>query len=446
MINPSQFSNIKTIIVKLTSRCNIQCSYCYEQTTHGKGPHVYMRSETFKTMADFLLANSSQPKLEFIFHGGEPTLLPVSWFDESLNYLSECAKKFQKRIVVSMQTNFIKMSNEMLNCIKRHKIHLGISLDNPAFLVESMRPFAQKVIDNYFKAKNQGIHCGILMAINPSNYSFFQEICEWLYNDMQVKDFKANVVCSVGKGIDLIPMTAEEIFIAQKTMIDYMLKTEAKQLIESNLAWEMIDFVECHIEKMKIPDSLCHSKICSAGREVIGITPEGNITPCGRFAWNEKEYFLGNFCQNDVASQKRFSEQLTCFMSIAPENWLRCDSCEARAICSYGCRAFIARSKARVNIECIPTQMKFHYFKSLQSAVVSVYPQLKHWQNHILSLRHMEKEAFCKLNVESQNKLRNILSCIDIVEEELINNSRIISKEEAIQVFKCLQNYLLNSD
>ena len=242
MIN--SFRNLHCAIVKLTSRCNINCEYCYENITFGRGPHSFMSTDTFKDIVDKMLDSTQCEEFLLILHGGEPSLVSTKWFDECLSYAKNKAESLSKQITFFVQTNLVNISDESLNCFGRHNVQVGVSLDNPDYVSSSMRPLAGKVVKNFFRARDSGLNCSVLLTINSSNIDLFEDICSWLYEDLGLKSFKANVAYSVGNGLGLNPLLPEEIFRAKKSIVDYMLRTKGLALIEHNLTTDIINYVK----------------------------------------------------------------------------------------------------------------------------------------------------------------------------------------------------------
>jgi uncharacterized protein len=76
-----------SLVLKITERCNLNCSYCYyfnglDQSYKDK-PAV-MSKNTLAKVIDFLLQGIKElevDSLSIILHGGEPLLIPKLYFD-----------------------------------------------------------------------------------------------------------------------------------------------------------------------------------------------------------------------------------------------------------------------------------------------------------------------------------------------------------------------------
>ena len=401
----SKFKNVSTAIVKLTNSCNIRCDYCYENIV-SKGSN--MTSSVFQDLTEKMLVFSKRKQIQFILHGGEPTLLPVEWFEKNFNYVHKLAKHHGKKVQLSIQTNLINIPDEKLKLFKKYNLSIGGSIDNPDDLPETMRPLSRKALTTFLRAQELGIDIGILGNINYSNYQTMTRFCEWLYKTLKRNDVKINIAYPVGMGINILVPKAKSIFRAQKDLIDFMIKTKGK-FIEHNIAEEICRYFESFLGKEKRKKSICDNKRCGAGSTVIGVTTNGNILPCGRFRWDDQSNLLSTLKQTD---EQEFFEKLDKFHNLEPQNWEHCDTCDAKSICGYGCQAFIIRSKAKKNIECEPTKLKFKYFQEKEDEILPVYKAIlkRRKKRYISPLER--KINYLKKLLPEENRKEILLSII----------------------------------
>lgn len=366
-----RFVNISALIVKVTNKCNIDCEYCYENVARtGKD----MPLNVYKNLVLKALSSSINPELTIIFHGGEPTTVSIEWYKEVVDYTKELAILFKKKVSFSIQSNFVGLSSSKLSILKELNIRLSASIDGPPEYAGAMRKKAEVAISNYRKAKEIGLHVGILLTINQHNFSHFDKIITWLNDDLKIKRFKANVVYSVGNGSHLSDMRAEQVYLAQKSIIDSIIATKGEKAIEQNI-WEELNSFFNSDNGADRSNSLCHTKSCGAGKRVLGVNINGDLLPCGRFDWNDSSHFLGNI------SEQKFSDvfytKTSSFHEQIPENWYDCTTCSVKRICSFSCQAFIIRSKSKANVECLPTKMRYKYYMERKEELAMVFENIK---------------------------------------------------------------------
>lgn len=125
---------LRQIILKIHSRCNLACSYCYAtrdgQPRHSALPAV-MSSATIDAVARRAAEHAERfrlPSLHVLLHGGEPLLAGPS-------KIGWCVQRFRDvvgdRAVVhfSVQTNGVRLTDTFLDMFRDLAVSVGVSLD-----------------------------------------------------------------------------------------------------------------------------------------------------------------------------------------------------------------------------------------------------------------------------------------------------------------------------
>src|SRR5438477_12655563 len=89
-------------VVKVSKFCNLRCAYCYEhRELHVKDR---MSFDTLRRLfagidafGDYLIAQGIPPKFSFVWHGGEPLLLPPETYREMTALQHENIRKYPFR-------------------------------------------------------------------------------------------------------------------------------------------------------------------------------------------------------------------------------------------------------------------------------------------------------------------------------------------------------------
>lgn len=123
---------IYTYVMKVASRCNIDCDYCFmfhaaDQSWKTK-PKI-IAAETVQKAAERIDAHAAEWGLEEVliaFHGGEPLLIGKSRlieFSEILRNSIRC------RVELGIQTNGMLVDEEWVALFERFGFNVGVSLD-----------------------------------------------------------------------------------------------------------------------------------------------------------------------------------------------------------------------------------------------------------------------------------------------------------------------------
>ncbi len=113
------------IVLKATRLCNLRCTYCH---SWAEGPNQTILFSTLIHIVRQILAIPNVNRFEFVWHGGEVTLLKPAFF-KKLIWLQEQFKRPEQYITNTMQSNIVNISDEWLIFIKGIGMNVGISLD-----------------------------------------------------------------------------------------------------------------------------------------------------------------------------------------------------------------------------------------------------------------------------------------------------------------------------
>ena len=116
------------------SRCNLACQYCY-----------YLDKERHEEMTDALLdmfvrqylEAQTQPEVLFTWHGGEPLLRPVSFYQRALQLQQRYA--CGRTIDNCLQTNGTLLTADWCRFFHDNHFLIGISIDGPQDLHDAYR-------------------------------------------------------------------------------------------------------------------------------------------------------------------------------------------------------------------------------------------------------------------------------------------------------------------
>src|SRR4051812_39548977 len=109
-------ARIDTVLLKLASRCNLDCNYCYVYRMGDdgwRGQPKRMTVETVTIVAHQLakLASAQERNFSVVFHGGEPLLVGPT-------HLSKISRTLRAALPIgcslSVQTNGLLLSDEVL--------------------------------------------------------------------------------------------------------------------------------------------------------------------------------------------------------------------------------------------------------------------------------------------------------------------------------------------
>ncbi len=130
--NQSTRQGIHVVAKPIGPVCNLNCDYCFyleKQALFGANEKYWMSDEVLSTFITNYIKSQPTPVVEFVWQGGEPTLLGIDFFKRVIDLQKPFVR--QKTITNSFQTNGTMLTDEWCAFLKKHNFMVGISLDGP---------------------------------------------------------------------------------------------------------------------------------------------------------------------------------------------------------------------------------------------------------------------------------------------------------------------------
>ncbi len=175
---------INTIVLKVASRCNLNCSYCY---VYNKGDETYkykpkiFSQELIHILLQRVLDYMNKYKINLytiVFHGGEPLLAGIEYYKNFIKIYESIFCTTDKTINFVMQTNGTLLNEEFTQSLFELDISIGISMDttqatNSKYRVYHNNKSSYNEIKNGIDLCNKIIgNAGILSVINVDDTPF----------------------------------------------------------------------------------------------------------------------------------------------------------------------------------------------------------------------------------------------------------------------------------
>jgi|SRR3569833_1962639 len=157
-----------TLMVKATRLCNLRCAYCYDWRS---GPDQTMAFPVLATLVAKALGAPGVSDVEFAWHGGETTLLPVEFYEKAVALQARFRRPGQ-RIVNGFQTNGSRLTPDWVAFLREHRFRVGISIDGPAEIHDASRldrgggPTLHRVLAGLQLLRDGGIEPSVLMVLD----------------------------------------------------------------------------------------------------------------------------------------------------------------------------------------------------------------------------------------------------------------------------------------
>ena len=316
-----------TIIIKVISACNLACRYCDADIYSNQRISKDTISKIINKALDY--ANH----VEFIWHGGEPLLMGIQFYEKVV----ELQKRYRRESQIienTLQTNGALISQEWVDFFKSNDFHVGVSLDGPPEVHNANRVFrsGQESFEHVMRGirllRENGVKFGVLAVITKETVrlgakrflDFFIE--NGIFN---IGILPQRPALNIGR-TDALPRDEFEKFVIE--LFDY---------------WYSLDNPRIEIRELDaILDRIfgAESKICIFSGDCVGkylgITPVGDVYHCDEFMFDER-YKLGNVREQTFEEILNPMNPKLIRIRLGTEGTKKSISCKYSKICNYGC-------------------------------------------------------------------------------------------------------------
>ena len=314
--------------------CNLDCSYCYylpKTRLFPPGERFRMSPDVLETYIAAVIAASPGPAVNFAWHGGEPLLAGITFFQRALQ-LQERYLPPEWSCVNHIQTNGTLLSSEWCDFLAKNRFAVGISVDGPASLHDATRrdrrggPTHVRVLRGLNRLRDAGIEPDVLCTLNAENaaqplavYRFFREAkVRWLQF--------IPVVERVPGGVSDRSVGPERLGDFLCAVFDEWIRHDVGRIGVQN-------FLEPLLVLSGRPPNLCVlSETC--GR-VPALEHDGSLYACDHFV--DPDHYLGNITTESFATLLD-SPRLVAFGADKSRTLPgSCLTCPVAFICNGGC-------------------------------------------------------------------------------------------------------------
>lgn len=168
--------------------CNLNCTYCYyleKEKLYPKDPRRwFMDEKVLETFIAQYIYSSTEPAVLFTWHGGEPILRGMEFFEKVIALQNKYAEG--KAIENSLQTNGTTLTEDWCRFFRDHHFLIGLSIDGPEHCHDHYRiyksglPSFAKAMQGLELLKKYSVEFNTLSVVNDYNSKFPLEVYRFL--------------------------------------------------------------------------------------------------------------------------------------------------------------------------------------------------------------------------------------------------------------------------
>lgn len=336
--------------------CNLACEYCFyleKQALFPAGTSLRMSDAVLHAFIDKYVASQPTPEVEFVWQGGEPTLLGLDFFRRVV----DLQRPHNSRTTIrnSLQTNGTLLDDEWCRFLKEHAFMVGISVDGPQLIHDRYRR-DRKGQGSFERAtrglrllQQHGVEYNVMASVARETatqplevYSFLKAAGVEFIQFAPVVERPADQQ-TAQFGLRLAPPAALDRMEEEQGVTEWSVEPEAYGdfLITIFEEWVRHDVGTVFVMNFEWalnawignPSPVCvHAKQC--GRSLV-IEHDGGVYACDHCVY--PQYRLGNILTDPLSLMVEQSLQTQ--FGISKETALprSCKECEVLAACQGGC-------------------------------------------------------------------------------------------------------------
>ena len=337
--------------------CNLDCVYCFyshKKDQHDPSYNWTMDHETLELFVrDYIRSQPPGYPVQFVWQGGEPTLLGIDFFEEAVTLQNRYRAPGQ-RVTNAFQTNATLVDETWASFFREQGFLVGVSIDGPKEIHDHYRidqggrGSFDRVMAGVKHLKNCNVDYNALVCITDistrdplSVYEFLRDHFEYIQfiPVVEKEDFKerasflqngerGRAECSEGSpaGVTDWSVTPRGFGTFLTTVFDKWVKNDVGKVFV-----QLFDYTLAHWLDYPVP--LCVlNKTCGTA---LVIEHNGDLFSCDHFVF--PEFRLGNIKENPLADLACGPAQT----SFGKAKWERlpalCRNCKYLRLCFGGC-------------------------------------------------------------------------------------------------------------
>jgi len=313
---------ISTVSLYLTEACNLRCRYCFLTKKPRRLP-----LDLGREVVDFMLAApASVKRVSVYFFGGEP-LLEFDTLRALTLYGEQRGQELKKGIHFGVTTNGTLLTDEALDFLFGHRISINLSLDGRPETQDANRKtvdgrgsfeLVDAVIDRVLKRNPRQ---GVRMTYDTLTVGSLCQDHEYLWR----RGFTNTSPIAVLEDKwtqDSLAVAGEQYRLIAQAVLERIRQGDLRTV--GFLAKYIRRIASSGRERIRKPCGVCYG--------YIGVSVDGTVYPCQRFAASGA-YPFGTL--NEITAP----EHRKLFLTFDANRLKVCEGCVARPVCAGGCPA-----------------------------------------------------------------------------------------------------------
>ncbi|WP_078906768.1 radical SAM/SPASM domain-containing protein [Streptomyces sp. NRRL S-378] len=325
------------LIVKVTRLCNLRCTYCYDWRS---GPDQRMPFDVAARMTAAALTDPEHRGVEFLWHGGEPTLIPIRYFEKVMAVQARFRRPGQP-IVNSIHTNALHISEAWIDFFRRYEWQVGISVDGPREVHDSQRvdavgrPTLERALRGYEKLRAEGLGVGVISVVDRKTLALGPDALFDFMEEVGIRDYGINFAMPEPQP-HAPPGTRTDHYITTKERTEFLIGLYDRWRTQGDPDIEIREIATVRHRLAKTPGG---SLPCTFAGNCFGnlytVEANGDVNHCC-YLLGDPRYRWGNIMHQDFEDIRR-SPNMNVVVTERGEEEASLQQCPEVDVCRGGC-------------------------------------------------------------------------------------------------------------
>lgn len=351
--------------------CNLDCDYCYYLEKDALYPGKKFNLSSFrmneevleKLIRDFITSQPQQT-IEFVWHGGEPTLLGIEYFRKALTLQKKYAG--EKEILNSFQTNGTLITDEWAEFLAENHFLCGLSIDGLKKFHDNHRRFPngqgswEKVVECARLFRKHGVEFNTMSVVNASNSKEPATVYEFLKSIgsrfMQFTPIAERIALDPANPLSIVDNRYNK---ATAVMEENVSATDWGNFlcrifdiwVKNDVGTYFVNYFDNTLAAYagQYPSLCSMAPYCGCS---LAVEHNGDVYTCDHFVF--EDYKLGNIFEKNIAEMAKSDQQL--FFEQRKQDTLsrQCRNCPFIKACGGDCpKNRFVKNEDRESVSCL---------------------------------------------------------------------------------------------
>ena len=367
-----------TMVKPIGSACNLDCNYCYyrDKADIYNGSMPKMSDELLERYIKQYIEGASQQNITFCWHGGEPLMAGLSFFEKAM----ELQKKYagDKTIENTIQTNGILVNDAWCRFFADNGFLVGLSLDGPEDIHDAFRrdcggaPTFSRVMKAAELFVQKGVEFNLLATVNKRSEGRGAEVYKFLRSInhyMQFLPVVEYVKLREGRRPLIVSPDEEDAVEAPWSVsargYGQFMCDVFDEWIKRDVGSYFVQLFDITLSNWYgVPPSLC--AFCDVCGDGLVVEHNGDVYTCDHFVY--PEYRLGNITEKELVDMYKSEEQQAFGRDKREALPMECKRCNYYFLCKGECPkhrfGYAKNGEPYMNVLCEGYKMFFRHSDS----------------------------------------------------------------------------------